>query len=314
MDADIYRDQALMKARTLSHNALHILNYLAKNSAGTIERIHKELRLPKSTVSYHIYRLEKEDLLTPEEVFGDKRAKPRKLTLFGTDVLKVYGEAYGIPAPNIGAPENDQYDISLEDIRALKGVWHKRVDKSFSEMEKHLDAFNEIYHALNSAKVIILNAEGNSMLASLLELNRFPQKKPCAVYPIKEIPAIDDWIDKETVILTVSATGKKKMADEIEGLYEKIRSYPDIEERINEITSIGITTAPDSPLRDICAPFLVLSGNNKDSGSSAQYPSDYLGETFEKTILMDLNALWIINAYKNKISESVFSRRHKPRS
>jgi len=204
------------------------------------------------------------------------------------------------------------YGITLENIDNLSDAWHKTLDESVLKIKKNLETLDKVYYLLTNAEVCILNAEDNSLMASWPEMNRHTQERPCSLYTFETRPPIDDYIDKKTVILTVSGSGNSYMAERVNSIYNGIRKYPDRIERADKnLRSVGITATYNSPLEKVCDVCLTLDGNNKTSSAESDHPRKYMGEGFETDARYALKGSWMDPAIKKGIPESALRKRHR---
>lgn len=209
-------------------------------------------------------------------------------------------------------PNSTSYGLTLEDIDALGNAWHKTLEETVLKMKKNLETLDKVYYLLTNAEVCILNAEDNSFMASWPEMNRHTQERQCSLYTFETRPPIDDYLDRKTVILTVSASGNPYLAGRVSIIYDGIKKYPDRIERADKnVRSIGITATHNTPLEQICDICLILEGNNKTSSAESDHPRKYLGEGFENDARYVLKGSWMDPAIKNKIPESTLRRRHR---
>ena len=79
-------DKIQAEASNCNPNQVKILTYMEKNGQLILERVFKELEIPKQTLQYHLSKLERRGLIKKVDVEGV--IKPRVLTSFGQRVIK----------------------------------------------------------------------------------------------------------------------------------------------------------------------------------------------------------------------------------
>ena len=311
---------AQLETDILPTDILNVLGYLSENRKVPVRKVYESLDTNKPSADYWLNKLKDSGLIKALLVGTNGNGDEVRLTAFGNDILKKYENKSSLTFADIDAEKradrNPEICLSLDDINPeLKGslisdAYPGDYGKLSSDLKTQFSTLNDIYYTLYNAQLIIPIASGNTERLVGAALERYFQLG----YDVRETkmaPPLEEIVGKKTVLLAASGSGSKYLAADLERFFEAVDKYDLWDASDRNVSTIGISAGLETPIKQWCDMYLVLSGNTKESIESNTNPHKVMGDVFEGKSGATVAIGWKKTKQQKGLSEKDMQKRHK---